>query len=260
MIAVTDATGSPTHLEAEPRRIVSLVPSLSETLYAFGLADRLVGVTTYCVTPEDGYPDARRVRGTKNPDVDAIVALEPDLVIANLEENRERDVERLRDAGLAVHVTYPRSVPTAADMLREVARLVGVPDAGEALARDIEATLVELQRHRRTPLPTFCPIWREPWMALGGDTYAADLLDRCGFATVPEGASRYPRIDLDDVAGARVVLLPSEPYAFDERHLADFAAWDADVRLVDGALLTWYGPRTSTALRSFAALRDRIAT
>ena len=252
MPSVVDATGTTVALDGPPARVVSLVPSLSETLYAFGLADRIVGVTTYCVTPEDGFPAARRVRGTKNPDVNAIAALEPDLVVANLEENRELDVRRLREAGCTVHVTFPRTVAAAADAIRELGALVGVADAGEQLAREIEATVLEVQRSRRSAVRTFCPIWREPWMALGGDTYAADLLATCGFATVPENATRYPQVELADVADADVVLLPSEPYAFGEQHLADFAGWDVEVRLVDGALLTWYGPRTPAALRSFA--------
>lgn len=240
-------------------RIVSLVPSLSETCHWLGVGDHVVGLNDFCTTPPDGFPNARRVRGTKNPDVAGVVGLAPDLVLANREENRERDVVALRDAGLDVVVTYPRTVEEAGAMVRDLGAMLGARERGDRLADAILAALVEVRSAARPPLRTLCPIWRRPWMAVGEDSYAADLLASCAFSTVPRTGERYPRLELDDVrADVDVVLLPSEPYPFGAEHVAEFDAWHVPVRLVDGELLTWYGPRTPDALRVFAELRSEV--
>ena len=253
-------------MPASPRRIVSLVPSLSETLWWYRLADRVVGVTDYCVAPPHGFPNARRVRGTKNPHVAAIVDLAPDLVIANEEENRELDVRRLREAGLAVYVNAPRTVVDAADSLAAIGEIVGAAEAGAGLRQDILRARQRADARRPSrALTTFCPIWKDPWMATGRDTYAADLLAMAGFATVPDDpAGRYPTVTLEEMASRDVdaVLLPDEPYAFGESDRADFAGWRARVRRIDGTQLTWYGPRTPHALvelsRLAASVRNRL--
>lgn len=253
--SLTDELGAEVALPDVPRRIVSLVPSLSETLWWLRVSDRVVGLTDYCTAPPHGLPAATRIRGTKNPDTAAIIALEPDLVLANQEENRRIDVDRLRDAGVPVYVTAPMTVPDAARTLAAVGELVGAAQAGAGLAQTIERALDQLMSAGRPgPLATFCPIWRDPWMATGPDTYAADLLARTGFAVVPviEGG-RYPEVDLDAVAelDPDVVLLPDEPYAFGREDRAVFSSWRARTRLVDGTQLTWYGPRTPYALAEF---------
>lgn len=264
--ALTDELGASVQLPDVPRRIVSLVPSLSETLWWFRVSDRVVGLTDYCVAPPHGFPAATRIRGTKNPDTAAIVALAPDLVLANEEENRRIDVERLREAGVPVYVTAPRSVPDAARTLATVGAVVGEEQAGSGLAQEIERALDQLVSGRRAdPLATFCPIWRDPWMATGPDTYAADLLAWTGFSVVPDvPGERYPEVDLDAVRGLDpdVVLLPDEPYAFARGDRQPFASWRARTRLVDGTQLTWYGPRTPYALAEFGRrnreLRRRV--
>lgn len=239
---------------------MSLVPSLSETLWWLHAADRVVGVTDYCVAPPHGFPNATRVRGTKNPDTDAIVGLEPDLVLANQEENRELDVRRLREAGVPVYVTAPASVPDAARMLADVGALLGLEKAGQGLAQSIERTLeVKRADTGRELLRAFVPVWRDPWMATGTGTYAADLLRWCGFQVVPD-APRYPEVTLDEVRALApdVVLLPDEPYAFAEEDREAFADWDVRVRRIDGTQLTWYGPRTSYAIAELTRLNRSI--
>jgi len=244
-------------------QIVSLVPSLTETLWWFGLADRLVGVTDFCVAPPDAFRRAQRVRGTKNPDVDAIVDLRPDLVVANEEENRELDVARLREAGVPVYVTAPRTVEGAADTLADLGRVVGAGKQGSGLRTDVlraREAAVALAPSR--PLRTFCPIWRDPWLATGRDTYAADLLATCGYAVVPDRADgRYPKVELAAIRelNPEVVLLPDEPYAFGQADREAFADWVARVRLLDGTQLTWYGPRTPYALKELARQAVTIA-
>ena len=164
-------------LDQPPSRIVSLVPSLTEALFALGLGDRVVGVTDWCVHPAERVAALPKLGGTKDVNVAAIVALAPDLVIANHEENTRRVVEKLRAAGLVVWVTYPRSVREAVTLLRELAGLGAAPEAIAAVVAPVEAAVA---RAEAAPIArrvrVFCPIWRDPWMAVGRDTYIHDVL------------------------------------------------------------------------------------
>lgn len=262
-VEAVDELGTPVRVPRWPQRIVSLVPSLSETLWWARAADRVVGVTEWCVAPPHGFPRAQRVRGTKNPDVRAIAALAPDLVVANEEENRELDVRRLREAGLSVYVTAPRTVEQARDSVADVAALVGAPDAGRELAVEIDRALVAIRAARPDPpLATLCPIWRDPWMVVGRATYAADLLAHCGLAVLaPDPDDRYPKVELEEARGwaPEAVLLPDEPYRFETADKRAFDGWHTRVRLIDGAQLTWYGPRVPYALRELTRLARGLA-
>lgn len=255
---ILDDLGDPVALGRAPHRIVSLVPSLTETLWWWHLGDAVVGATEWCVAPPHGFPNATRVRGTKNPDTAAIVALEPDVVVANREENRELDVRRLREAGVSVYVTAPASVEQAARSLAGLGEALGVGGAGAALAQEIRRAVARVGA-ARADLTAFVPIWREPWMSVGTGTIAGDLLRLAGFTVVPD-APRYPSVELDEVAalGVDVVLLPDEPYAFTDDHRADFAGWAARVRRIDGTALTWWGPRTPSSLVGFARLATHL--
>jgi len=251
-----------------PRRIVSLVPSLTEALFALGLGPRVVGVTDWCIHPADGVAGLPKLGGTKNPDLPAILALAPDLVIANREENRRRDVERLEAAGIAVWVTYPRTVREGAQLLRELAGLGAEGAAVRDVVEPVEAAIAEAER--RPParrLRVFCPIWRDPWMSIGADTYADDLLRLCGGENVFAGRDerRYPRVTLAEVEAAapEVVLLPDEPYRFAEADVAELsrldlpAARDGRIHLIDGTWVSWYGPRIARAVGALRALLAR---
>lgn len=255
---VRDDLGDPVPLTGAPRRIVSLVPNLTETLWWWHLSDRVVGATEYCVAPPHGFPNAARVRGTKNPDTAAVVDLAPDLVVANAEENRELDVRRLRDAGIPVYVTAPHSVEEAATSLADLGEALGVGGAGAGLAQQIRRAIARVGA-ATADLVVFVPIWRDPWMSVGTETIAGDLLRLAGMAVAPQ-APRYPRVELDDVAHLDVdaVLLPDEPYVFTGADKAAFAAWDARVRLVDGTALTWWGPRTPTTLADLVRLASHL--
>jgi ABC-type Fe3+-hydroxamate transport system substrate-binding protein len=248
-----------------PRRIVSLVPSLTEALFALGLGDRVVGVTDWCVHPARALARLPRVGGTKTPDLVAILELEPDLVIANQEENRRVHVEKLRAAGLRVWVTYPRSVREGACVLGELAALGASPADTRRVLGPVEAALESVAcRPPRVRTRVFCPIWRDPWMAVGGDTYADDLLTLCGgrnvFSSRPD--RRYPVVGLEEIerADPEVILLPDEPYAFgpeDARELAALevaAAREGRIHLLDGTLLSWYGPRIAPAIERLVQL------
>lgn len=237
-------------------RVVSLVPSLTEAVAVMGGADLLVGVTRYC---DVGAPaTAERVGGTKNPDVDAVRRLAPDLVLANREENRPDDLAALRAARVVVHETFPRSVADVGPFLTDLADALGRPGAADGLVTDLEAALADAASRRpHTPVAVCVLIWRKPWMAVGPDTFVDDLLRRCGFANVLAGfEERYPRLDPALHLGPQAVLLPSEPYAFctDDVPGVRELLGDVPCRLVDGRLLTWHGPRTARAVEVFTDL------
>ena len=248
-----------------PRRIVSLVPSLTEALFALGLGERVVGVTEWCVHPAAGVASLPKIGGTKNPDVSSIIALRPDLVIANREENRRRDVERLGSAGIPVWVTHPRTVRDAVALLGALADLGATEESRHAVVEPVAAALerAEGERPERRVRVT-CPIWRDPWMVVGDDTYAHDLLTRCGGENVFAGVSgrRYPRVELAEIEAAspELILLPDEPYAFGQRDAQELGALDIPagragrIYLIDGTLVTWYGPRILQAIETLCGL------
>jgi ABC-type Fe3+-hydroxamate transport system substrate-binding protein len=222
------------------RRIVSLVPSLTEAIEA-SVPGLVVGATDWCTHPHDLA--VSRIGGTKNPRVDDIAALVPDVVIANDEENREPDVAALDALGLPVWVTAPRTVPGAIDSLERMLRLAcGVERPGWLDA----ATRVWSPSYDGARRSAAVPIWRRPWMVLGCDTFAGDLLARLGVDNVMADASeRYPRVTLERLRDLEpdLIVLPDEPYAFswDDGPEA-FAGWDVPVACVSGRHLTWYGP------------------
>jgi ABC-type Fe3+-hydroxamate transport system substrate-binding protein len=257
---VVDARGASVGLPDRVGRVVSLVPSLTEWLVVAGVGERLVGVTDWCEEPAGALDGLTRVRGTKNPDLTVIRGLAPDLVVANAEENRKLDVQRLEAGGLAVFVTMPTTVAGAVAELRDLATAVGDLPAAATLDADLVAAVADAYR-RRPPRPVryAAAVWRDPWMWLGRRTYAADLLGLAGGEPVlDDPATRYPKLDLDTVAGLdpELVLLPSEPYAFTEADADELAATvgGARVELVDGRALTWYGPRIPAALATFREL------
>ncbi|MGW2172097.1 helical backbone metal receptor [Streptomyces sp. NPDC001705] len=233
-------------------RVVSLVPSLTEAV-ARTRPDVLAGATDWCTHPAG--LDAVRVGGTKNPKTDRIIALAPDLVIANEEENRAPDLDALRAAGVEVLVTEVRTVPQAWTELDRVLTACGAPSRPRWLD-EAEAAWSALPSpppgERRTAV---VPIWRRPWMVLGRDTFAGDVLSRLGVdhlhASHPE---RYPKIPVEDLRAARpdVVVLPDEPYRFTADDGPE-AFPGLSCALVDGRYLTWYGPSLAEAPRALAA-------
>lgn len=234
---LTDDLGYADDWASEPRRVVSLVPSITEAL-ASARPAALVGATDWCIHPRD--LDVDRVRGTKNPDLAAVRALEPDLVVANKEENRELDVRRLRDSGVRVWVTAIETVPQAVGSLQRL-----FDDALGWGAPPWLGTARELWCGDLPPVTrrVAVPVWRDPWMVVGPRTFTGDLLRRLGWENVFEtGEDRYPGVDVEaiDGAGADAVLLPDEPYEFTADDGPE--AFSTPTELVSGRLMTWYGP------------------
>ena len=255
-----DDLGHPVPGPRPARRVVSLVPSLTESV-AVTRPEALAGATDWCTHPAG--LDVARVRGTKNPDLAAIKALEPDLVLANQEENRRLDVERLRAAGVPVWVTDVRTLDQALgslhrmfteglgwpapDWLDAARQAWAEPPAGPA---DVAAAI---------------PIWRDPWMVIGSDTFAGDLATRLGLDNVYRGhAARYPKVELAELTAGQagltagqpeIIVLPDEPYPFSADDGPEMFPAQR-VALVDGRSLTWYGPSLVTAR---SVLRGQLA-
>ncbi|UXY26529.1 helical backbone metal receptor [Streptomyces sp. HUAS TT20] len=234
-------------------RVVSLVPSLTEAV-AVSAPGVLVGATDWCTHPAG--LDVTRVGGTKNPRLDRIVDLAPDLVVANEEENRAPDLDALRAAGLQVLVTEVRDVPQA---FRELTRVLAACGAPQRPGWLVEAERAWSSLPAPAPSATaVVPIWRRPWMVLGRDTFAGDVLGRLGVDHLYAGhADRYPRIPLDELRAAApdLVVLPDEPYRFTPEDGPE-AFPGLPCALVSGRHLTWYGPSLAEAPRVLAgALR-----
>lgn len=256
---VLDDLGREIPLPAPPARIVSLVPSVSETLWHVGVGERLVGVTRYCTHPRE-VAALPRCGGTKTPDCERISSLRPDLVFMSAEENRSEDFELLSQRGLAVFVCLPKTVSDVTDWVLRVGRAVGCVAQAERIASSTAAVLQEVgaraSARSRTPR-VFCPIWKRPWMTFNADTYADAVLRCCGAANVfSQGSTRYFSVTIEEIEAARpeVVLLPDEPYPFkesDRRELLGLlpgGSTPIDVRLVDGRALSWYGAGTAEGL------------
>jgi ABC-type Fe3+-hydroxamate transport system substrate-binding protein len=255
------------------------VPSVTESLFDLGVGDRLVGITDYCVHPADQVAGLPRIGGTKNPDVERIVSLAPDLVIANQEENTPQAVEALRSAGIAVWVTFPISVRDAFNLLWNIMHVFDEAGMVERV-RAMEWTCDWLERRAgqlEHPFRVFAPIWHDPWMSFSGETFASDMIRVCGGENVfsarerryPLAADltdapaepsagrdiRYPRLSTDEIVAAQpeVIFLPDEPFMFTETHAQEIIEWDVPaakagrVHLIDGSLLTWHGTRMARA-------------
>ena len=253
-------------------RIACLVPSVTELLAALGLARYLVARTGYCIHPAAALAGVPKVGGTKDVNLGKLKRLAPTHVIVNIDENRRETAEALRGFVPEVVVTHPCGpeavVSMIAQMVARFGELPGVADRGAALTSELLAELSATTPEGRAAVPVLYLIWREPWMTVARDTYVARLLARVNWLTLPaleggeHGASRYPPLTGGEawLPQVREILLSSEPYAFRADHLplAQALCPNARVHLVDGDLLSWYGPRTAAGLRYLRSLSASI--
>ena len=283
----------PPEFDHTPQTVVSLVPSMTESLFDLNLGGRLLARTDYCIYPEDKVQAVPTLGGTKNPDIQRIIALAPDIVISNQEENRKEDVEALRAAGITVWLTFPRTVADVFKILWDTMYLFDETSMS-ARVRLIEYTYdwvsnISAAKEADDPTTVFVPIWHDPLMTINANTYMHDLLRVVGGTNVfaererryplkadigeadayaaddPRAAgrdTRYPRVTWDEVQAAQpdVILLPSEPFHYSSEHLPAFeqldvpAAHNKRVHLVDGSYLSWHGTRLAYALDALPKL------
>jgi ABC-type Fe3+-hydroxamate transport system substrate-binding protein len=261
MSIFTDAIQRPIEVAQPPRRVISLVPSITEALFAFGLGDAVVGVTQFCVEPRSGVATKEKVGGTKTLNLAKVRDLEPELIIANAEENRQEDVRQLIAGGMKVFVTFPRTVAEAIEMMRQIAAMTGSTDVAAPIIQESEEALAEARaaNEKRRRLRVFAPIWRSPWMTVGPGTYTHDVVSLCGGLNIfAHRHERYPRTELSEIArrDPQVILLPDEPYRFAPKHLPELTQYDyisavrdQRIYLLEGKHLCWYGPRMAGSLR-----------
>lgn len=236
------------------RRIVSLVPSQTELLSDLGLESEVIGITKFCIHPENWKFTKTIVGGTKNVRIDVVDSLRPDLIIANKEENTKEDVEALMKK-YRVHVTDVSRVEDAYSMMSDVAKLTGT-DASKIISevRDSFSSLPSFKIQRALYL-----IWKKPWMAAGKDTFISDVMRFAGFQNAVSG-NRYPELSKEEInrLDPEVILLSSEPYPFKEQHVDEVKKMlpSAQVMLVDGEMFSWYGSRMREMATYYRELRS----
>lgn len=273
-----DQTGREVKIPFPPRRIVSLVPSQTELLFDLGLENEIVAVTRFCIHPENNKP---RIGGTKRLRIQEITALQPDLIIANKEENDREQVESLMQ-DFPVWVTDVHDLESALEMIGQLSMITNRAEKGEQLCAAIQKAFGELKllqakgpdffKNNGTslvkqneenlitgnePFPSKVKvayfIWKDPWMVAGGDTFIASMLEQCGLENIFKDSTRYPVISPEELqhTGCQLVLLSSEPFPFKQSHSAFFP--NLPVLLVDGEMFSWYGSRI---LRAAAYFRE----
>ncbi len=231
------------------RRVVSLVPSLTDLCVELGAGDRLVGISDVCLQPPDSSPDIVRVGGEKRPSLEIIRRLAPDLVLAGKEDNRRQDVDRLRDSGIAVHVSHARTVEEGAELCAELSALLGLANRGRALAAEIRKAKAEGRRlGLGRPVDAVAVIWRDPYMTISGEAYGHDVLACLGGRNLfASSTQRYPKVTLEAIArqAPALILLLDELYTFTagDKAQVEMAVPGATVIGCPGRPFFWPGPR-----------------
>ncbi len=228
-----------------PKRIVSLVPSQTELLHYQGLEEESVGITKFCIHPKEWFDTKTRIGGTQTIDIKRIQALNPDLIIANKEENVKEQVDELAKY-FNVWVTDVNNVADALHMIHDIGTLTGKITAAQKLVTAIQSNFAKLQTSTRQ-LKTCYLIWKEPYMTVGGDTFINDILSKAGLKNIFEDNKRYPEITIADlqVAHCQLLLLSSEPYPFKQQHIDELQQQlpGTVILLADGEMFSWYGSR-----------------
>ncbi|HEK21438.1 MULTISPECIES: ABC transporter substrate-binding protein [unclassified Mucilaginibacter] len=242
-----------------PKRIISLVPSQTELLFDLGLADRVVGITKFCIHPAEQVKQVLKVGGTKQLNIEVIHSLKPDLIIANKEENEQSQIEALMQY-CPVWISDINDLDSALDMIERVGQITFATDNARQIVSDIRSGF-EVIDEVQNNISCVYLIWKNPYMAAGADTFINDMLQRCGFNNlVKEG--RYPLLTDDELKKLNpdILLLSSEPYPFAEKHIQEFKKLLPNTRisLVDGELFSWYGSRLLYSPSYFISLMKKL--
>ncbi|MCS6978982.1 MAG: helical backbone metal receptor [Flavobacteriales bacterium] len=259
---VQDQMGFMVQVPPKPRRIVSLVPSITEYLHDLGLEDYLVGITKFCVHPPHYLQTKTRVGGTKNFKVELIRSLHPDLIVANKEENEKEKLLHLKNAGLPVWISDVTDYNSALDMMLRLGDVCGVPETAQSLVKDVQ----KARKWLKTPeskIPVAYLIWRRPFMTVNRNTFIHHMMAMAGMENVFAGhEARYPEISTEDLQAASpsLVILSSEPYPFSEKHFEELEKIvpQAYLFLADGEMFSWYGSRMLQAFDYLEMVRKQV--
>jgi iron complex transport system substrate-binding protein len=244
-------------------RIISLVPSVTETLFELGLEDQITAVTRWCNRPADKVLHKPKVGGTKNPKLDSVVELNPDIVILDCDENRKQDAEELERRGIRTFTVFPKTIEDSIDLIRDLGKMFSVQQQAKIMIEEIKE---RLEKHRTVRIyDSLILIWRAPYMTINSDTYVHSASSLFGFRNVfADHQQRYPSISPGDIEqiNPNVVLFPDEPYPFKQKHLVNFKKEFPDLSatrknhmlLFDGSYIAWHGFGTLRALREFPSL------
>lgn len=256
----TDQLGNTVDIPSFPQRIISLVPSQTELLFHLGLGDRVSAITKFCVHPDEWFRTKTRIGGTKTVKTDIIDRLQPDLILANKEENDKDQVQELAKR-YPVWISHVNNLSSALHMINDVGIITGTEEEAGTITSSISANFSQLKT-QNSKLKTCYLIWRNPYMTIGGDTFIHDMLDRCGLQNIFGDITRYPELTIDMLRNknCQLLLLPSEPYPFKEMHVEELRQQlpGTTILLCDGEMFSWYGSRLLEAPAYFNSLLKQI--
>ena len=272
MPVFSDQTGHSIILNKLPVKIISLVPSQTELLYYLGLDEKVAGITKFCVHPSEWFNTKTKLGGTKQLKMDLIHQIEPDLIIANKEENTKEQVEQLAEH-FPVWVSDINSLQSAYEMITAVGEITGTREKASELIAQIKTNLAEYQagstnQENQVLIETDKPktaylIWKAPYMTVGGDTFIHSMLQAAGFENIFCGLKRYPEVTIDQLKSAEceLLFLSSEPFPFKQKHIEELRTFlpDTKIILVDGEMFSWYGSRLLFAPEYFKNLKKEIS-
>ena len=265
-MTLTDQIGNPIELSQSPSRIISLVPSITETLCDLGMAPFLVGRTKFCIHPSPFINSIPKVGGTKNINIDKVKSLKPDIIFANKEENLKEQILELS------HIpTYTSDINTLDSVINFMVDLSIIYKKNEAIQEKVKSTVANIKLSRSNYVASLNNknnkviylIWKDPYMTVGGDTFINAMLEECGLINIYRKMKRYPEISLEEIKKNKCdfILLSSEPYPFAKKHIKEFSVLlpDKDVFLVDGEMFSWYGTRILKSYKYFELLSTKLS-
>lgn len=251
---------SASSMTSTPKRIISLVPSQTALLHSLGLEDEVIGITKFCIHPKEWFERKTKIGGTKALHIEKIIELQPDLIIANKEENVKDQVEVLANQ-FPVWLTDVNKLDDAIQMITDIGRLTCKSNESTNINSKIIDSFNSL-KNITAPIPAAYLIWKKPYMTIGGDTFIHDMMQRAGFSNVFATKKRYPEISVKDLrdSGCKLILLSSEPYPFKEKHIAELESELPGVKamVVDGELFSWYGSHLLSSPEYFRVLHEKI--
>lgn len=250
-----------TELQKKPTRIVSLVPSQTELLHFLELESETIGITKFCVHPTSWHQEKIKIGGTKNLNIEKIISLEPDLIIANKEENVKEQVEKLA-LDFNVWVTDVNNLDDAIQMIEDIGFITKKETKASALIQSIKNEFLQNQKHINVLKNVVYLIWKDPYMTIGGDTFINNMLLQAGYKNLFDNKLRYPEVSIELLLALKpeYIFLSSEPYPFSNKHLEELnsALPDSEIMLVNGEMFSWYGPRLLQSANYFNQLRLKL--